>query len=275
MSFSTSPPPAVEFSLNRVAAMVRRYWYLLASSWPRILDLIYWPTVQMLMWGFLQTYVAQQAGFFAKAGGVFIASVLLWDILFRGQLGFSISFLEEMYARNLGNLMMSPLRPIEFIAALMIMSIVRLSIGMIPVSMLAIAFFGFNLWSLGLALGAFFANLILTSWSVGIFVAGLLLRNGLGAESMAWTIMFLFLPLTCVYYPVSVLPEPLQYVAWCLPPTYVFEGMRALVIEHAFRADLMAEALVFNALLFAAASLAFVKLLHSARAHGTLLQTGE
>ena len=88
----------------------------------------------------------------------------------------------------------------------MIMSLVRLSIGMIPVSLLAIAFFGFNLWALGLALAAFFVNLILTSWSIGIFVAGLLLRNGLGAESMAWTIMFLFLPLTCVYYPVSVLP---------------------------------------------------------------------
>ncbi len=186
--------------------MVRRYWYLLRSSWPRLLDLIYWPTVQMLMWGFLQLYVAQNAGFFARAGGVFIGAVLLWDILFRGQLGFSISFLEEMWSRNLGNLMMSPLRPAEFISALMIMSVVRLAIGMVPVTLLAIAFFGFNLWSLGLALAAFFVNLILTSWSIGIFVAGLLLRNGMGAESLAWTIMFLFLPLTCVYYPVAVLP---------------------------------------------------------------------
>jgi ABC-2 type transport system permease protein len=265
----------MEFSLNRVAAMVRRYWYLLRSSWPRILDLIYWPTVQMLMWGFLQIYVAQNAGFFARAGGVFIGAVLLWDILFRGQLGFSISFLEEMWSRNLANIMMSPLRPVEFISALMIMSVVRLSIGMVPVSLLAIAFFGFNLWTLGLALVAFFANLMLTSWSIGIFVAGLLLRNGMGAESLAWTIMFLFLPLTCVYYPVAVLPVWLQYVAWSLPPTYVFEGMRALVIGHVFRADLMIEALAFNVVLFAAASFAFLTLLRSARVHGTLLQTSE
>jgi ABC-2 type transport system permease protein len=265
----------MNFSVNRVAAMVRRYWYLLRSSWPRILDLIYWPTVQMLMWGFLQLYVSQQSGMFARAGGVFIGAVLLWDILFRGQLGFSISFLEEMYAHNLGNLMMSPLRPVEFIAALMIMSVVRLSIGMIPVSLLAIAFFGFNLWALGLALAAFFLNLILTSWSIGIFVAGLLLRNGMGAESLAWTIMFLFLPLTCVYYPVAVLPQVLQYVAWSLPPTYVFEGMRALLIDHVFRADLMIEAFSFNVILFAAASLAFLKLLRSARVQGSLLQTGE
>jgi ABC-2 type transport system permease protein len=263
------------FSLNRVAAMVRRYWYLLRSSWPRILDLIYWPAVQMLMWGFLQLYVAQNSGYFAQASGVFIGAVLLWDILFRGQLGFSICFLEEMYARNLGNLMMSPLRPVELIAALMVMSVVRLAIGMIPVSLLAIAFFGFNLWSFGFALAAFFLNLILTSWAIGIFVSGLLLRNGLGAESMAWTIMFLFLPLTCVYYPVTVLPHWLQYVAWSLPPTYVFEGMRALLIGHVFRTDLMLEAFVFNAVLFAIASLAFFKLLASARVQGSLLHGGD
>ena len=262
-------------SLRRIGAMVRRYWYLLRSSWPRILDLIYWPTVQMLMWGFLQTYVASNGGFFARAGGVFIGAVLLWDILFRGQLGFSISFLEEMYARNLGNIMISPLRPVEFVASLMIMSLVRLSIGMVPVTILAIAFFGFNLWAFGFALAAFFVNLILTSWSIGIFVSGVLLRNGMGAESIAWTIMFLFLPLTCVYYPVAVLPHWLQYVAWALPPTYVFEGMRALLIDHVFRADLMLEAFLFNAVLFAGASIAFLLLLRSAREQGSLLQMGE
>jgi ABC-2 type transport system permease protein len=143
------------------------------------------------------------------------------------------------------------------------------------VSFLAIAFFGFNLWSLGLALAVFFMNLILTSWAVGIFVAGLLLRNGLGAETLAWTFMFLLLPLACVYYPVSVLPEWLQYVAWSLPPTYVFEGMRALIIDKVFRGDLMVQALALNAVLMAAAVVAFLMLLRSARRHGTLLQGGE
>ena len=136
-------------SSRRIAAMVLRYWYLLRSSWARLTELVYWPAVQMLMWGFLQTYLSQQTGMFAQAGGVLVGAVLLWDILFRGQLGFSISFLEEMYARNLGNLMISPLRASEFIVALMIMSIIRLAIGMVPVTLLAIAFFGFNLWALG------------------------------------------------------------------------------------------------------------------------------
>jgi ABC-2 type transport system permease protein len=265
----------IVFSPRRVGAMVLRYWYLLRSSWPRILELIYWPTVQMLMWGFLQLYIAQNAGFFARAGGTFIGAVLLWDILFRGQLGFSVSFLEEMWARNMGNLMMSPLRATEFVSALMIMSVVRLAIGMVPVSLLAIGFFGFNLYGLGLALAAFFANLIFTSWAVGILVSGLILRNGMGAEGLAWTIMFLLLPLTCVYYPVTTLPWWLQIVSWTLPPTYVFEGMRALLIEHVFRTDLMMQALGLNALYFAAAVVAFLKLLDSAREQGSLLQAGE
>ena len=266
---------AIAFSPRRVAAMVLRYWYLLRSSFARLIELIYWPAVQMLMWGFLQLYISQNAGFFAKAGGTFIGAVLLWDILFRGQLGFSISFLEEMWARNMGNLMMSPLRPVEFICALMIMSIIRLAIGMVPVTLLAMGFFNFNLYGLGFALAIFFLNLILTSWAVGIFVSGIVLRNGMGAESMAWTIMFLLLPLTCVYYPVSILPVWLQAVAWLLPPTYVFEGMRALLIEHTFRADLMIWAFVLNIAYFVAAIIGFLALLKSARTVGSLMQSGE
>jgi ABC-2 type transport system permease protein len=101
------------------------------------------------------------------------------------------------------------------------------------------------------------------------------LRNGLGAENMAWTIMFIFLPLTCVYYPVMILPGWLQIVAWALPPTYVFEGMRSLLIDHIFRADLMIESLVLNIVLFGAAAFAFLELLKSARRNGSLMQTGE
>ena len=267
------------FSPDRVAAMVTRYLYLLRSSWPRVLDLIYWPTVQMLTWGFIQTYVshggAATAGRPAIAAGSLIGAMLLWDILFRGQLGFSASFLEEMWSRNIGNLMMSPLRPAELVAALTVMSVVRLALGIAPVTVLAIWFFGFNLWGLGLALAAFVVNLLLTSWAIGLVVAGLLLRNGLGAENLAWTFMFVLLPFTCVYYPVTILPGWLQPVAWSLPPTYVFEGLRALLGEHVVRFDLMGEALAINLILFGLAAVAFSLLLASSRRAGSLLQTGE
>jgi ABC-2 type transport system permease protein len=260
---------------HRIGAMILRHWYLLTSSWPRVLELVYWPALSLITWGFSQTYISQNAGFFARAGGTFIGAVILWDILFRGQLGFSMSFLEEMWSRNLGNLMMSPLKPSEFVMSLMVMSVIRLAIGMVPTTLLALAFFGFNFYGLGLALVAFFCNLIFTSWSFGLISSGLLLRNGLGAEGLAWTLMFVLLPLTCVYYPVSILPPWLQVVAWCLPPTYVFEGMRAVLMDHAFRADLMIQGFAINLVLFSASIGVFFALLKSARVHGALVQSGE
>lgn len=273
------PPPVApvyrRVSAARVGALMLRHFYLMRSSWPRLLELIYWPLVQMLMWGFLQTYLNQHSGFIAAAGGSLIGAILLWDVLIRGQLGLSVSFLEEMWARNMANLLISPLRPGEFLAALMAMSLVRLVISIVPVTLLALWFFGFNLWGLGLGLAAFFANLLLCGWAVGIVVSGLILRNGLGAEGLAWTLMFLILPLCAVFYPVAVLPAFLQPVAWSLPPTYVFEGMRAILIDHTFRADLMVEALAINAGLIIVSVYAFLKLLDSARRIGSLMAIGE
>ncbi len=266
---------AVAFSPRRLGAMILRHWYLLRSSWPRLFELVYWPAVQMFMWGFLQLGIAKMPGALAGTAATFLAAFLLWDILFRGQIGYSMSFLEEMWSRNLPNLMISPLRAGEFVLALVIMSVVRLSIGLIPVTILAIIFFGFNLWGLGFALVAFFANLLFTSWSVGMFCSGLVLRHGLGAESLAWSLMFFFLPLTCVYYPVSTLPEWIQPLAWALPPTAVFEGMRALVIDHVFRADLMLWAFGLNLLWLSAGALSFLWLLRASKRSGSLLQIGE
>ena len=270
-----------DFSLARVGAMVMRYLYLMRSSWPRLADLIYWPAVQMMTWGFLQTYIRAQSqaaglsGRMAVAGGTLIGALLLWDTLFRAQLGFSVSFLEEMWSRNIGNLLISPLRPIEFVLALMTMSVIRLAIGLVPVTFLALWFFGFNLWGLGFGLVAFFVNLALTSWAIGLVVSGLVLRNGMGAESIAWSALFFVMPFACVYYPVSTLPEWLQGFAWCLPPTYVFEGLRAAIVAHEFRADLMLEALAINAGLLAAGGATFLALLEGARKAGSLLQMGE
>jgi ABC-2 type transport system permease protein len=266
------------FSFARVGAMMLRYTYLLRSSWPRMVEMTYWPTVQMLTWGFLQTYfaaagAAQSVG--GKLAGTLIGAVLLWDILLRAQQGFAFSFLEEMWSRNLANLLMSPLRPSEFVVSLMAMSLVRLIVGVVPVTFLALAFFGFNLWALGLAFAAFFVVLAFFAWSVGFFVCGMLLRYGLGAESLAWSLMFAVQPLGCVYYPLATLPSWLQPVALALPPTYVFEGLRAVLIDHAFRADLMGWALLLDAVYFGAAAFAFSRLLAGARRAGTLMQTGE
>jgi ABC-2 type transport system permease protein len=262
-------------SARRTYGLVLRYWYVIRSAWPRTAELIYWPLVQMLMWGFLQSYLAQTASFAAKAAGLFIGAVLLWDILVRSQLGFAVAFLEEIWSRNLGHLMMSPLRPAELIAALITVSLIKLLVAMIPVAGLAYLFFGFNVLGLGLVFAAFFANLVIMSWSLGLVSTGVVLRWGLGAESFAWLIVFVFLPLCCVYYPVTTLPGWLQPVALALPPTYVFEGLRAIVLDGAFVGHLMVKALALNLVYFVAGYAAFAYFLQSARINGTLVQMGE
>lgn len=268
-------PAGVGASLRRMTALVRRYTYLLRSSGVRIVELIYWPFLQMLTWGFLQQYLADTTSPLAQAAGVLIGSVLLWDILFRSKIGFSTTFIEEMWARNLGNLLISPLRPLELVAALCAWSIIRLSVGMIPVAFAAYVFFGFNLLDLGLPLVAFFAVLVLTSWSLGLIAAGVILRYGLGAEELAWSLAFLLLPLCCVYYPVSVLPDWLQPVALALPPTHVFEGMRGILLHNVFDVDQLWWALGLNAIYLVVGYVTFSRFLASARVNGTLVQLGE
>lgn len=265
----------MSFSIHRVGALCLRYVYLIASSWPRLLELVYWPILNLLTWGFLQNYAMASSNRTLFVGGALVSGLLLWEILFRGQIGFSVSFLEELWSRNLGNLLMSPLRPIEFVVALMVMSLARLAVGMIPATILAIAFFGFDLARLGIGFVAFFALLVMTSWAVGLVVAGLILRHGLGAESLAWTIMFVFWPLCCVYYPLSVLPDWLKPFALALPPTHVFEGMRGVLADGVLRFDHLAAAAGLNLLWLAAASYAFIALLNQARDAGSLLSSGE
>jgi ABC-2 type transport system permease protein len=262
-------------SAARIWGMVLRYWYVIRSSWPRTAELVYWPLVQMLMWGFLQSYLARTTSLAGKAAGLFIGAVLLWDILVRSQLGFAVAFLEEIWSRNLGHLMMSPLRPSELVAALMAVSLIKLLVAMIPVALLAYLFFGFNVLSLGFAFAAFFANLIFMSWSLGLISTGVVLRWGLGAESIAWLIVFVFLPVCCVYYPVAVLPAWLQPLALALPPTYVFEGLRAIVESGVSRSDLMLRAFALNIVYFVLGFAAFRYLLESARINGSLVQMGE
>ncbi|WP_428245645.1 ABC transporter permease [Ferrovibrio sp.] len=188
------------FSPNRIAAMLRRHYYLLSSSWVRLIDLVYWPTVQMLMWGFLTQFLMGKTSYIAQAFGLLLAGLMLWDSMFRIQLSVAISFLEEMWSRNLGNLFVSPLRPTEFAASLLIMGFLRTAFSMIPVSLMAWWFFDFSVYSLGLALAGFFASLTLFGWAIGLAVSGLVMRQGLGAENIAWAAAFLFLPIAAVYY---------------------------------------------------------------------------
>jgi ABC-2 type transport system permease protein len=262
-------------SLERIFALSLRYTYLLRGSWPRILELAYWPAMQIVLWGFITLFLREQSSLVAQAFGVLLGAVMLWDLMFRGQLGVSISFFEEMWSRNLGNLFVSPLRPWEMIAALLFMSMVRTLIGMVPASLLTIWFFGFSIYDLGWPLLAFFLNLMAFGWAIGLAVSGLVLRVGLGAETLAWALIFAIAPVSAVYYPVAVLPEWLRAVAWAMPPAYVFEGMRAVMLQGRAPLDLLLGAGLLNLLYLGAGCFAFLLFFRSGRMTGKLLQIGE
>ncbi|MFQ5936878.1 MAG: ABC transporter permease [Acidiferrobacterales bacterium] len=256
-------------------AMVLRHAYLLRRSWPRILELMYWPTVQMILWGFITVFFSGHSSWVAQATGVLISAVLLWDVLFRGQLGVSLIFMEEMWSRNLGQLFVSPLRPIELIGALLTMSMIRTIIGVGGAALMAVALFHYSIFDLGLPLIAFFVNLIVMGWSVGLLVCGIVLRYGLGAESLAWIAIFALQPVSGVYYPIEILPQWLQHVAFFLPSSHVFEGMRAVLIDNTFRVDLLVNALALNVVYLAGGIIAFLLFFRAARIGGQLVQIGE
>ena len=268
-------PPGFFFSPRRVGAMVLRYFYLLRGSLPRIVELAYWPTMQMMIWGCLSQFLYQQSEWFLRAGGVLIAAVLLWDIMFRSNIGVAVSFLEEMFSRNLGQLFASPLRPYEWAVSLLVIATLRTVIGVLPAALLAIPLYHFSIFDMGLPLVAFFANLLVFGSAVGLAVSGLVLRYGLGAESLAWAVIFAVAPLSGIYYPISVLPEWLRPVAYSLPSAHVFEGMRAALIDHTFLVDRFIWSVGLNVIYLGLGLAAFLYAFHVARERGQLLQMGE
>lgn len=262
-------------SAARIYAMVLRYVYLLRRSWPRVLELAYWPTMQMILWGFISQFMRTNSTWLAQASGVLIAGVLLWDVMFRGQLGVSTVFFEEMYSRNLGHLFASPLRPYELVCALLVISLIRTLIGVGGAALLAIPLYHFSIFSIGPPLLAFFFNLLVMGWSIGLLVSGLVLRYGLGAENLAWVAIFAVAPVSAIYYPVSALPPALQTVAHLLPASHVFEGMRAVMFEHVFRIDLLWNAMLLNAIYLGLSIAVFLSVFRAARRRGLLINVGE
>jgi ABC-2 type transport system permease protein len=263
------------FSPARVWAMLLRYLYILRSSWPRTIELLYWPTLQMMIWGFMSQFLRGNSSYIAQAFGVLLGAVMLWDLLFRSQLGLTMSFLEEMWSRNLGQLFVTPLRPYEWLISLLAMSVIRVTIGVVPAALLAIPLYHFSIFDMGLPLVAFIALLLAMGWSLGLAICGGILRHGLGAEGLAWTVIFAIAPFSCVYYPVSILPAWLQPVAWALPSTYVFEGMRGILFKHAFRTDFFFSAAGLDLLYLIIGATIFSLAFRDARRRGALLQMGE
>ncbi len=261
--------------IRRIWALVYRHLALYRRSWPRLLDFAYGPVLQLLIWGFTARFLALHGGALAGIAALLIGGILLWESALASQLGFSVSFLEEIWSRNLGHLFVSPLRPRELIAALIVMSLLRVFAGMIPALLLAALLYAFNIFTLGPIVLLLFANLAMMGWAVALGIVAFILRHGAGAEGLVWTVMFGLTPLSCVFYPVAALPAPLRPLALLLPSAHVFEGLRAALITGGRFWHELGVAFALNLAWLALMALVFRHNFEAARREGTLVALGE
>ncbi|MDD3287726.1 MAG: ABC transporter permease [Alphaproteobacteria bacterium] len=260
---------------RRTRSMVLRHVYILLQSWPRMLEMVYWPALNIVVWGFMNEHLTQQTSKAEFVVGLLMGAIIMWEVTTRSILSVSVSFLEELWSRNLGQLFASPLKPSEYAFGLIVWSVIRTTVAIIPCVLIAWIAFDYWIFGMGYSLIGFYVNLMISGWWCGFLVMALLLRFGVGAEWMSWIIAFSMLPFVAVFYPVSVLPEWMQTIAWFLPPTYAFEGMRSIANLHVVRYDLMFQSLGLNLLYTVLSAAIFMRAFEKTRRQRGLLQVSE
>ena len=217
------------YSWLRIKAIAVRHALALKRSPHRLFDITMWPLVDVVTFGSIGVFAASQEGAGAVALGYLLSGIVLWHVVYQAQIALSTGFLEETWSRNLLNLMVTPLREIEYIAGVVLFGLVKLLAGVGLVVVTALALYSFDITDLGLGLIPVVAILLVVGWAVALFVIAMVLRFGAGAEALAWGILFVLMPLSGAFYPIEALPGFLQPVANALPTTYAFTAGRELL----------------------------------------------
>jgi len=262
----------LRMNITRIYALVLRYLYLYPRSIPRILDVIFWPIVDILIWGFLTAYLAQFKTNNVSFAHILLGAIIFWDFVLRAQQSVSISFLEEVWERNLLNLFVTPITLADFILATVFVGLARIFLIGATLYIASLVFFQFNLFSFGILLIPLVVNLFFFGWILGLIATSILLRFGQSAQVLAFALTTLIQPFMAVFYPVSVLPKFLQYIALSIPATHVFEGMRTVVIKGIVPLDHLVIATLLNFIWLTISLLIFVKMFEYVRNEGKLLK---
>jgi ABC-2 type transport system permease protein len=261
--------------LHRILAVLSRHLFLYRRSLPRLMEIFYWPFLDLVVWGFITVYLMRFQGQLPGLVTFFLGALILWDVLFRAQQGITISFLEEIWARNLMNLFASPLKPSEFLAATMAMSIFKVLAVSIVMVVAALVFYSYNVFMIGVALIPFVLNLIVTGWTIGVLTTSLIMRFGQEAEVLAWGMVFLFQPISCVFYPMDILPVWLKPLAWINPAAHIFEGMRSVITTGAWPLQHLGWATALNLMFLATMVTLFHYTFAVCKERGLLVRVGE
>ncbi len=260
---------------SRMYGLFLRHFFLITRSFPRILDLIYWPSIQITLWGFISNFFATYSTFYNNAVGVILTCAILYDFLFRTSIGFNMLFLEEIWSRNFTNLFIAPIKIREIIISLVFTALIRALIGLIPAVLLTSPLFGISLMDLGMHLFLLFLSLYIFGITLGIIVSAGLLRYGPSFENIAWSTMFLLAPFGCIYYPIDILPQLFQKIAYALPLVYIFEEARSILIDHTVNYQNILKAFYLNVTYLIIAISLFYYSFNKARKKGTLINIGE
>ncbi len=256
--------------LHRTAAIVLRQYYLLRGSPARVLALFAWVAIDIVLWGFITRYLDAVASPGIDFVPVLLGAVLLWDFFTRVMYGVTMAFLEDVWTHNFLNLFASPLSTREYMGGLVLSSVATSSVGLLMMVVLATAFFGLSFFAYGLMLVPFLLVLFLFGIALGIFGSALVLRFGPASEWLVWPIPAVVSPFAAVFYPVSTLPPWMQQVSRALPPSYVFEGIRAIVAGNAYRGDMLLWSAGMAALYIALASWFFTRIHRGAVCSGLM-----
>ena len=262
-------------NFSRMYALSIRHLYLIKSSFPRILDLIYWPTIQIILWGFISKFFTLYSDYYNNTVGIILSCAILYDFLFRSSISFNMLFLEEIWSRNFTNLFIAPLKINEIIIALTTTALIRTLVGIVPAILLMSPLFDVSLFKMGAPLFLLFISLYIFGTTLGILVTSGLLRFGPSFENIAWSTMFLLAPFGCIYYPIETLPEIFQKIAYSLPLVYVFEEARNILINNTVNLENLYIALKLNAVYLLLAITLFYYSFSVARKKGTLINIGE
>jgi ABC-2 type transport system permease protein len=256
----------------RVSGLVLRYAYLHRRSVARLGELFFWPVINLFMWGFLTTYMQRLA--LPHVVTYFLGSMILWDMFYRAQVAVALSLTEEMWVKNIINLLIAPVSMFELVLAMCCVGTTKALIDAVVLGVLAYVLYAFNLLNLGFMLVPCFLNLLLFAWAIGLGTMALVIRYGIAGEALAWGLPFLIQPFAAVFYPLDVLPPWLQLVARALPPSYIFESMRLVLRTGAADASMLLTALGLNMVYLAAGAVFFGWMLQQARRQGYLSRLG-
>ena len=262
-------------NFNKMYGLFLRHFFLIKSSLPRILDLIYWPTIQIILWGFISKFFSIYSDYYNNTLGIILTCAILYDILFRSSISFNMLFLEEIWSRNFTNLFIAPLKIKEIIVALIFTALIRTLIGLSTSNYFNSPLFGVSILKLGFPLLLLFLSLYIFGITLGLFVSAGLIRFGPSFENIAWSSLFLLAPLGCIYYPIEILPNFFQIIAKGLPLVYIFDETRNILLNDYVNYENLKQAYLLNILyLIIGISLFYLSYL-KARIKGTLINMGE